>query len=252
MKHRQTMGVLSSHKQDLHYKRIQNSNTQKKRSNMRMNPFRHHETRTRWDQHCALAAFVALTGAEWTFWTGDNIRSPRTLNALVSSILIILAVGMELQSTKDTNNPLVAIVALLGTIAMICLGDSIWSPLVFFVFAFTVFAVLVVIGLNGIWVPFKPAILAQAPQDDIDEAEEPEIEFNIRIRFISPELQQLQRKTSTNPDQSKQDNVCAICMEEYSESKEPRWLPCFHKFHKDCVDQWLSLRPVCPCCVREV
>lgn len=226
-------------------------------SRVRMNPFRNHETWSRWDQNCALMALIALTGAEWTFWTGDNIRNPRTLNALVSTILIILAVCIELQSKKETNNPLMAmIIALLGTIGMISLGDSIWSPRVFGVLAFTVFVLLIVIGFHGMWVPFKHATVAQVPMDDVrdNDNEEPEIELSIRIRFISPELLQSQRKMNSNHDLSSNqyDNTCPICMEEYTVSKEPRWLPCCHKFHRDCVNQWLSIRPVCPCCVREV
>ena len=44
---------------------------------------------------------------------------------------------------------------------------------------------------------------------------------------------------------------CIICREPYEVGDELRTLRCFHKFHKDCIDQWLrtpTVRPVCPLC----
>lgn len=42
---------------------------------------------------------------------------------------------------------------------------------------------------------------------------------------------------------------CAICMCSYERGDELRTLPCFHFFHKDCVDQWLlTCNKSCPQC----
>lgn len=43
---------------------------------------------------------------------------------------------------------------------------------------------------------------------------------------------------------------CAICLEDYKEGEELRFLPCteLHHFHVDCVDQWLERKKCCPLC----
>lgn len=43
--------------------------------------------------------------------------------------------------------------------------------------------------------------------------------------------------------------TCVVCIEEYQDGDKLRVLPCSHRFHKECIDQWLSARqPLCPVC----
>ncbi|GAX74709.1 hypothetical protein CEUSTIGMA_g2157.t1 [Chlamydomonas eustigma] len=41
---------------------------------------------------------------------------------------------------------------------------------------------------------------------------------------------------------------CAICLGDFEHGQEVRRLPCFHDFHKECIDGWMSQHRTCPLC----
>ena len=45
---------------------------------------------------------------------------------------------------------------------------------------------------------------------------------------------------------------CVICMEDYEKGDERTMLPCWHGFHKECVNRWLSSKGSCPVCKTEI
>jgi E3 ubiquitin-protein ligase RNF13 len=48
-------------------------------------------------------------------------------------------------------------------------------------------------------------------------------------------------------------DVCAVCIDEYEEGDRLRELPCGHRFHIDCIDEWLTkMQSSCPLCKYDV
>lgn len=47
---------------------------------------------------------------------------------------------------------------------------------------------------------------------------------------------------------SKDQPMCVICMDEFSEGETLRQLPCGHRFHILCIDAWLQRNDRCPTC----
>lgn len=45
---------------------------------------------------------------------------------------------------------------------------------------------------------------------------------------------------------------CVICLNDYHVGDALRLLPCFHHFHKTCVDDWLRMNKKCPLCIQAI
>eukprot|EP00041_Stephanoeca_diplocostata_P012808 m.215525 g.215525 ORF g.215525 m.215525 type:complete len:406 (-) comp19100_c0_seq2:52-1269(-) len=48
---------------------------------------------------------------------------------------------------------------------------------------------------------------------------------------------------------AREEDTCAVCLEDLRPAARVRVLPCMHYFHAACVDPWLRTRPTCPLCV---
>mmetsp|Transcript_38446 Transcript_38446/g.62300 ORF Transcript_38446/g.62300 Transcript_38446/m.62300 type:complete len:385 (+) Transcript_38446:252-1406(+) len=82
---------------------------------------------------------------------------------------------------------------------------------------------------------------SQQQQDPADiEAERYEFKRKLRLlpthKFVPPK---------TNSGVALQ---CPICMCEYETDEALRTLPCFHRFHTNCIDRWLCIKRYCPVC----
>ncbi|KAI3880255.1 hypothetical protein MKW92_023043 [Papaver armeniacum] len=47
---------------------------------------------------------------------------------------------------------------------------------------------------------------------------------------------------------SQREEVCSICLEEFGTQRPVMNLPCFHKYHSDCLLPWLANHSHCPYC----
>ncbi|XP_047152639.1 probable E3 ubiquitin-protein ligase HIP1 isoform X2 [Vigna umbellata] len=54
--------------------------------------------------------------------------------------------------------------------------------------------------------------------------------------------------THENCNEDKDDIKCCICQEEYVIGDEVGDLPCKHRFHVDCIQEWMGLKNWCPIC----
>merc|ERR1712232_111508 len=48
------------------------------------------------------------------------------------------------------------------------------------------------------------------------------------------------------------ENRCAVCLEQFGSGEQLRVLPCMHRYHRACIDQWLVRSPACPVCKHVV
>eukprot|EP00520_Triparma_pacifica_P018019 CAMPEP_0118649568 /NCGR_PEP_ID=MMETSP0785-20121206/9773_1 /TAXON_ID=91992 /ORGANISM="Bolidomonas pacifica, Strain CCMP 1866" /LENGTH=573 /DNA_ID=CAMNT_0006541865 /DNA_START=189 /DNA_END=1907 /DNA_ORIENTATION=- len=51
---------------------------------------------------------------------------------------------------------------------------------------------------------------------------------------------------------SQGEDCCSICLCEYEEGEDVRFLPCKHIFHPGCVDTWLKRNASCPACRQNI
>jgi len=67
------------------------------------------------------------------------------------------------------------------------------------------------------------------------------------------------KKIDSNIDDSNNNNNfnhsqkdCSICLDVFKIGDSIRTLPCLHHYHRECIDQWLKIKSVCPVCKLDV
>ncbi|KAI3839157.1 hypothetical protein MKX03_032787 [Papaver bracteatum] len=65
------------------------------------------------------------------------------------------------------------------------------------------------------------------------------------VVVVGTKFAQLERMNS-------QREVCSICLEEFGTQRQVMHLPCFHKYHSDCLQPWLTNHSHCPYCRTQV
>merc|ERR1711920_145193 len=75
------------------------------------------------------------------------------------------------------------------------------------------------------------------------------------FKYIANNEEEKEEKDGNDTNNNKGVDVsksCRICLEPYKDGEELRFLPCFHRYHKDCVDRWFQMSSKCPICKNSV
>ena len=67
-------------------------------------------------------------------------------------------------------------------------------------------------------------------------------------RLATRRIQKKFRRASANPNLQ----VCNICLGAMLQPRLTKTLPCGHRFHRKCIDQWTATNPSCPSCRRSI
>eukprot|EP01134_Creolimax_fragrantissima_P006255 CFRG6255T1 len=94
--------------------------------------------------------------------------------------------------------------------------------------------------------------------DDLDNVpyEEMMQRFPSRGRPANPGIihalptEQLSRASVAKMDQH--NNSCCICLDDYVAGSNMKRLPCLHRFHDYCIDEWLQRNGTCPVCKHTI
>ncbi len=55
-------------------------------------------------------------------------------------------------------------------------------------------------------------------------------------------------KTTIKKSEKVQHDSCTICIADYKNGEKLKTLPCMHRFHSDCINEWLGRKSECPLC----
>lgn len=69
------------------------------------------------------------------------------------------------------------------------------------------------------------------------------------IQLMEWQIQELPIHKCT--EEEAKDEMCVICIIDFEKDDILRKLPCKHKFHTGCIDQWLTRNSKCPICRAE-
>ncbi|KAL3666759.1 hypothetical protein V7S43_008380 [Phytophthora oleae] len=62
-------------------------------------------------------------------------------------------------------------------------------------------------------------------------------------------IQQLPIVTMTESMlQASENACCSVCLSTFQVDGRVRMMPCFHRFHPECIDPWLQEKALCPIC----
>lgn len=70
------------------------------------------------------------------------------------------------------------------------------------------------------------------------------------MTLLKEEKTIIKTQFSTNIHQPVYDSECIICLIEFKKNDMLTSFDCSHNYHFDCITEWLTVKPDCPCCRR--
>lgn len=72
----------------------------------------------------------------------------------------------------------------------------------------------------------------------------------VLVSYVRPKLKVITYRNEHDlPDSN---HTCTICFDEYHEGSKVKFLPCYHHFHAECIDEWFNVKDSCPLCKKHV
>ncbi|XP_059644012.1 uncharacterized protein LOC132285803 [Cornus florida] len=76
--------------------------------------------------------------------------------------------------------------------------------------------------------------------------------FVVRPSASTTIVKNLPSVVLTQEDLDNNDVLCAVCKDDINAGEQAKQLPCFHRYHGDCILPWLNIRNTCPVCRYEL
>ncbi|PHU05372.1 hypothetical protein BC332_26194 [Capsicum chinense] len=87
---------------------------------------------------------------------------------------------------------------------------------------------------------------------DLDHEEREGLDDNNVLKYLKIRAHHAPSKDGVNPEVVGESEICAICQSEYEDEENMGTLQCGHKYHTNCIKQWLLKKKNCPMCRASV
>jgi len=66
------------------------------------------------------------------------------------------------------------------------------------------------------------------------------------------QIQSIPVTTVRSKESVQESGNCTVCLNEFEAGEQQKILPCCHKYHAECIDQWLRVNNTCPVCKKSI
>lgn len=96
---------------------------------------------------------------------------------------------------------------------------------------------------------FDPGFITVILSNNSHEAEQQNAARVPQDKLANIPITKFRKKSQTKEGEEEK---CPICLVEFNDMEEIRYLPCKHIYHPSCIDTWLVKNSACPLCKQDV